>query len=170
MRYNLIINPIRRLAALVDQPDGWQARHFAVAPFGGLLSTWLWVNCGPQWAQIDNFGVLFYGALAVMLEGGYQMFYAISKRRRDINAAEDRGRDEGREEGRVEGREEGREEGRVEGREEGREEGRVEGRGEGIEVGRTTTLDDLAARLKDNPDAIAAISEMRAQSQNGRHQ
>ena len=130
MRYNLIINPIRRLAALVDQPDGWQARHFAVAPFGGLLSTWLWVNCGPQWAQIDNFGVLFYGALAVMLEGGYQVFYAISKRRRDINAAEDRGRDEGR----------------------------------------TATLDDLEARLKDNPDAIAAISELRAQSQNGRHQ
>ena len=62
------------------------------------------------------------------------MFYAISKRRRDINAAEDRGREEG------------------------------------IEEGRTTTLDDLAARLKDNPDAIAAISKMRAQSQNGRHQ
>ena len=142
MRYNLIINPIRRLAALVDQPDGWQARHFAVAPFGGLLSTWLWVNCGPQWAQIDNFGVLFYGALAVMLEGGYQVFYAISKRRRDINAAEDRGREEGREEG-------------------------LE---EGLEKGRTATLDDLAARLKDNPDAIAAISELRAQSQNGRHQ
>ena len=150
MRYNLIINPIRRLTALVDQPEGWQARHFAVAPFGGLLSTWLWVNCGPQWAQIDNFGVLFYGALAVMLEGGYQVFYAISKRRRDINAAEDRGRGEGRVEGRVEGREEGR----VEGREEGR----------------TATLDDLAARLKDNPDAIAAITEMRAQSQNGNHQ
>ena len=58
------------------------------------------------------------------------MFYAISKRRRDINAAENRGREEGR----------------------------------------TSTLDDLAARLKDNPDAIAAIAEMRAQSQNGRHQ
>ena len=58
------------------------------------------------------------------------MFYAISKRRRDINAAEDRGRQFGREEGR--------------------------------EEGRTATLDDLAARLKDNPDAIAAITEMRA--------
>ena len=56
------------------------------------------------------------------------MFYAISKRRRDINAAEDRGRQFGREEG------------------------------------RTATLDDLAARLKDNPDAIAVIAEMRAQS------
>ena len=30
------------------------------------------------------------------------MFYAISKRRRDINAAEARGRDEGREIGRIE--------------------------------------------------------------------
>ena len=58
------------------------------------------------------------------------MFYAISKRRRDINAAENRGREEGR----------------------------------------TATLDALAARLKDNPDAIAAIAEMRAQSQNGDHQ
>ncbi len=102
MRYNLIVNPLRRAAALVDQPDGWQARHFVVAPFGGLLSTWLWGNYGPGWAQMDNFGVLFYGATAVMLEGGYQMFYAISKRRRDINAAEDRGRDEGMEIGRNE--------------------------------------------------------------------
>lgn len=91
---NLILRPVRRLRELVDQPDGWQARHFAVAPFGGLLSTWLWVNFGPMWAQIDNFGVLFYGAVAVLLEGGYQMFYAISKRRRDINAAEARGRRE----------------------------------------------------------------------------
>ena len=95
MRYNLIVSPMQRVRALVDQPDGWQPRHFAVAPFGGLLSTWLWVSYGPDWAQIDNFGVLFYGALAVALEGGYQMFYAISKRRRDINAAEDRGRQEG---------------------------------------------------------------------------
>ena len=93
---NLILRPVRRLRELVDQPDGWQARHFAVAPFGGLLSTWLWVNFGPAWAQFDNFGVLFYGAVAVLLEGGYQMFYAISKRRRDINAAEDRGWEEGR--------------------------------------------------------------------------
>ena len=64
------------------------------------------------------------------------MFYAISKRRRDINAAEDRGREEGLEVGRKEGR--------------------------------TATLDDLAARLKDNPDAIAVIAELRAQSPNSR--
>lgn len=91
---NLILRPLRRLREVVDQPDGWQARHFAVAPFGGLLSTWLWVSYGPAWAQFDNFGVLFYGAVAVLLEGGYQVFYAISKRRRDINAAEARGRRE----------------------------------------------------------------------------
>ena len=132
MRYNLIVNPLRRAAALVDQPDGWQARHFVVAPFGGLLSTWLWGNYGPGWAQMDNFGVLFYGAAAVMLEGGYQMFYAISKRRRDINAAEDRGRDEGR----------------------------------------TEVLNNLAARLQDEPDAdpVAIIAELLAQSQNDRPQ
>jgi len=132
MRYNLIVNPLRRAAALVDQPDGWQARHFVVAPFGGLLSTWLWGNYGPGWAQMDNFGVLFYGATAVMLEGGYQMFYAISKRRRDINAAEDRGRDEGK------------------------------------EIGRTEVLNNLAARLQDEPDAdpVAIIAELLTQSQN----
>ena len=134
MRYNLIVNPLRRAAALVDQPDGWQARHFVVAPFGGLLSTWLWGNYGPGWAQMDNFGVLFYGATAVMMEGGYQMFYAISKRRRDINAAEDRGRDEG------------------------------------MEIGRNEVLNNLAARLQDEPDAdpVAIIAELLAQSQNGR--
>ena len=144
MRYNLIVNPLRRAAALVDQPDGWQARHFVVAPFGGLLSTWLWVDYGPGWAQMDNFGVLFYGATAVMLEGGYQMFYAISKRRRDINAAEDRGRDEGKE----------------------------IGRNEGVEIGRTEVLNNLAARLQDEPDAdpVAIIAELLAQSQNDRHQ
>ena len=68
------------------------------------------------------------------------MFYAISKRRRDINAAEARGREEGLEVGQEEGWEEGR----------------------------TATLDDLASRLKDNPDAIAVIAELRAQSPNGR--
>ena len=64
------------------------------------------------------------------------MFYAISKRRRDINAAEARGREEGLEVGQ--------------------------------EEGRTAILDGLAARLKDNPEAIAVIAELRAQSLHGR--
>ena len=164
MRYNLIVNPLRRAAALVDQPDGWQARHFVVAPFGGLLSTWLWGNYGPGWAQMDNFGVLFYGATAVMLEGGYQMFYAISKRRRDINAAEDRGRDEGKEIG--------RDEGLTEGMAIGRNEGVEIGRTEGMAIGRTEVLYTLAARLQDEPDAdpVAIIAELLAQPQNGRPQ
>ena len=140
---NLILRPLRRLREVVDQPDGWQARHFAVAPFGGLLSTWLWVSYGPAWAQFDNFGVLFYGAVAVLLEGGYQVFYAISKRRRDINAAEDRGREEGREEGIQVGRRQGRRE------------------------ARDATLDAIADRLDDDPNADprAVIAELRAQSQ-----
>ena len=70
------------------------------------------------------------------------MFYAISKRRRDINAAEDRGR----------------------------EEGRLEGRQEGRREGLTTALDTLTARLKDDPDVnpMTVIAELRAQSQNHR--
>ena len=147
---NLILRPLRRLREVVDQPDGWQARHFAVAPFGGLLSTWLWVSYGPAWAQFDNFGVLFYGAVAVLLEGGYQVFYAISKRRRDINAAEDRGREEGHTAGREEGREEGIQVGRRQGRREARD----------------ATLDAIADRLDDDPNADpkAVIAELRAQS------
>lgn len=138
---------------LVDQPEGWQARHFAVAPFGGLLSTWLWVTYGPAWAQFDNFGVLFYGAVAVLLEGGYQMFYAISKRRRDINAAEDRGRAAGRQEGIQEGRQEGIQEGNLAGR----------------RAGRADALDALSARLKDDPNAnpMEVIAELRDKTENG---
>ena len=150
---------------LVDQPEGWQARHFAVAPFGGLLSTWLWVTYGPAWAQFDNFGVLFYGAVAVLLEGGYQMFYAISKRRRDINAAEDRGRAAGRQEGIQEGRAEGRQEGIQQGRQEGVQEGNLAGR----RAGRADALDALSARLKDDPDAnpMDVIAELRDKTETG---
>ena len=75
------------------------------------------------------------------------MFYAISKRRRDINAAEARGRKIGLAEVRAERW--------------------AENYTEGWEEGRTTTLDDLAARLKDNPEAIAVIAELRAQPPNG---
>ena len=62
------------------------------------------------------------------------MFYAISKRRRDINAAEARGREIGRAEGYAEGRQEILSE----------------------------VLAAFEARVKDNPDAIAVIAEMRA--------
>ena len=68
------------------------------------------------------------------------MFYAISKRRRDINAAEARGREIGRAEGYAEGYAEGRQEILSE------------------------VLAAFEARVKDNPAAIAVIAEMRAQS------
>ena len=76
------------------------------------------------------------------------MFYAISKRRRDINAAEARGREIGLAEARAERW--------------------AKNYAEGWEEGRTAILDGLAARLKDNPEAIAVIAELRAQSPNGR--
>ena len=82
------------------------------------------------------------------------MFYAISKRRRDINAAEDRGREAGRQEGIQEGRQEGMQQGRQDGRREGL----------------ADALDALSARLKDDPDAnpMSVIAELRDKSENGR--
>ena len=78
------------------------------------------------------------------------MFYAISKRRRDINAAEARGR--------VIGFEEGREEGRLLGIEEGRREGRREAR--------LAVLAAIYDRLSADPnvDPRTVIADLRAQS------
>ena len=73
------------------------------------------------------------------------MFYAISKRRRDINAAESRGWEEGR----------------LLGIEEGRKAGRREAWDD--------MLDAIADRLNDDPnvDPRTVIAELRAQLQNG---
>ena len=104
------------------------------------------------------------------------MFYAIAKRRRDLNAAEDKGhkkglvegRAEGRMEGRAEGRMEGRAEGRMEGRAEGRMEGRAEGRMEAHAEGGVAVLDALAGRLSEpGADPMAVIAQMRAELRNG---
>ena len=76
------------------------------------------------------------------------MFYAISKRRRDINAAEARGREIGWKEG--------------------FEIGRREGWKEGFEIGRIEILEAMAARLRAEPDAnpMDIIAELRAQFPN----
>ena len=77
------------------------------------------------------------------------MFYAISKRRRDINAAEARGWEEGR----------------LLGLEEGREEARRQVLREAWD----DMLDAIADRLNDDPnvDPRTVIAELRAQLQNG---
>ena len=74
------------------------------------------------------------------------MFYAISKRRRDINAAEDRGREKGWEEGRLLGIAEVRRE------------------------AWDDMLDAIADRLNDDPnvDPRTVIAELRAQLQNAK--
>ena len=97
------------------------------------------------------------------------MFYAISKRRRDINAAEARGWEEGRLLGIEEGRKEGWEEGREEGCKEGWEEGRLLGIAEGGREAWDDMLDAIADRLNDDPnvDPRTVIAELRAQLQNG---
>ena len=67
------------------------------------------------------------------------MFYAIAKRRRDLNAAEDKGIEKGREEG-------------------------LE---EGIQRG-VTALDAVAARLSEpGADPVAVIAQLRAELRNG---
>ena len=80
------------------------------------------------------------------------MFYAISMRRRDINAAEARGREIGWKEG----------------FEIGLREGREIARKEGFEIGRIEILEAMAARLRAEPDAnpMAIIAELRAQFPN----
>ena len=154
LRYNLLVVPTRRLWSWVDEPHGWQARHFAVAPFGGTLFTWLWTlvldsagagagmpppGIWSEMAQLASWGALTYGMFAVGAEGVVQMFYAIAKRRRDLNAAEDKGHKEGREEG-------------------------LE---EGIQRG-VTALDAVAARLSEpGADPMAVIAQLRAELRNG---
>ena len=164
LRYNLVVVPTRRLWGWVDEPHGWQARHFAVAPFGGTLFTWLWTLALDQggagmpppgiWsemAQLASWGALTYGMFAVGAEGVVQMFYAIAKRRRDLNAAEDKGREEGV----------------VEGHEKGVVEGHERGLEEGIQRG-VTALDAAAARLSEpGADPMAVIAQLRAELRNG---
>ena len=145
VRYDAIVNPGKRLMQWLDNPDDWQARHFAAAPFGGTLSTWLW-SLGHYWGdaeptpiaemmQLASWGVLTYGMFAVAIEGVVQMFYAMAKRRRDLNAAENRGREKGRQEGLA------------------------------------AALNAMAARLDDKPDVdpMQVIAELRAELQNGQH-
>ena len=182
VRYNLLVVPTRRLWGWMDEPHGWQARHFAVAPFGGTLSTWFWTlvldsagagagmpapGIWSEMAQLASWGALTYGMFAVGAEGVVQMFYAIAKRRRDLNAAEDKGHEKGVLEGREEGRIEGHERGVVEGREEGVVEGHERGLEEGIQRG-VTALDAVAARLGEpGADPMAVIAQLRAELRNG---
>ena len=115
LRYNAITAPAQRLRRWVDNPEGWQRRHFVAAPFGGLFSTWLWAlryqgdletGLVLSMAQMASWGALTYGLCAVAAEGVLEMFYFFAKRRRDINAAEKRAREETREEIREENRQE----------------------------------------------------------------
>ena len=77
-------------------------------------------------------------------EGVVPVFYAIAKRRRDLNAAEEKGYKKGLETGRIEGHAEGR------------------------VAGFTAVLDEAAARFAEpGADPMAVIAQMRAELQNG---
>lgn len=82
------------------QPEGWQVRHFAASPFGAALMTWFWTRQPRFWEHWDNvaemasLGAISYGVIAVLVEGGFRLFYTLSqigkdreKRRREIDEA-----------------------------------------------------------------------------------
>lgn len=79
------------------QPEGWQVRHFAASPLGAALMTWFWTGQLQFWqhwnsvAEMASLGAISYGVIAVLAEGGFRMFYALSqigkdreKRRREL--------------------------------------------------------------------------------------
>ena len=89
-------------------------------------------------------------------EGVVQMFYAIAKRRRDLNAAEERGYKKGLEIGRAEARAKGY------------AEGYAKGWAEGYLAGFIAVLDEAEARFSEpGADPMAVIAQMRAELQNG---
>ena len=72
-------------------PTGWQYRHFWISPFGVSASTFTWSGqwtFWPDWnkvADMAGLGVISYGVIAVMAEGGLiGMWYALSKIGRDL--------------------------------------------------------------------------------------
>lgn len=66
------------------QPEGWQVRHFAASPFGAALMTWFWTRQGRFWehwdtvAEMASLGAISYGIIAVLVEGGFRLFYTLS--------------------------------------------------------------------------------------------
>ena len=111
--YSGVIESFAALHQSIVEPGGWQGRHFAIAPFGSALSTWLWAWW--KWSEVPgmvSWGVLTYGMAAIAIEGVFQVFYYFYKRNKDRQEARIEGRDEGFTQGRDEGLAEGRDEGR----------------------------------------------------------
>ena len=72
-------------------PTGWQYRHFWTSPFGASASTLTWSGqwtFWPDWSKVADMaglGVISYGVIAVVAEGGLiGMWYALSKIGRDL--------------------------------------------------------------------------------------
>ena len=102
------------------QPEAWQVRHFAASPFGASLMTWFWTWQARFWehwdtvAEMASLGAISYGVIAVLMEGGFRLFYTLSligkdrqRRQRELTEIRAKGIAEGQAEGRAEGRAEG---------------------------------------------------------------
>ena len=106
----------RHLWEWLIQPEGWQVRHFAASPFGAALMTWFWTSQARFWehwdkvAEMASLGAISYGVIAVLVEGGFRLFYALSqigkdreKRRQELEDMKAAGRAAGEEAGRADG-------------------------------------------------------------------
>ena len=115
------------------QPEGWQVRHFAASPYGAALMTWFWTRQARFWehwdtvAEMASLGAISYGVIAVLVEGGFRLFYALSRIGKDKQK-----REQELAEVRAEGMAEGISRGQASGRAEGMAEGISRGQANGV--------------------------------------
>ena len=128
---------------------------------------WAWEKTPQEIIGLWEWGLFVSFSLAILLELGVKMFFALAERRQRIEEAKEAGRAEGREEGRAEGRKEGREEGRQEGLAEARQTLLAEARQTAAQDIRAL-VDVLDVTARTNPDLLPELlQEYRARYQNG---
>lgn len=82
---------LAKVGRWLANPSGWQYRHFWTSPLGASASTLTWSGqwmLWPDWSKVADMaglGVISYGVVAVVAEGGLAgMWYALSKIGRDL--------------------------------------------------------------------------------------
>ena len=124
---------------------------------------WGWDKTPQEVIGLWEWGLFVSFSIAIIMELGVKMFFALAERRRRIEEARAEGKAQGREEGRAQGREEGRAEGRAEARAESLAEARKEMRSETGDM-----LAVLNAAARTNPDLLPTLlQEYREQILNG---
>ena len=124
---------------------------------------WTWDKTPQEIIGLWEWGLFVSFSLAILMELGVKMFFALAERRQRIEEAKEAGRAEGRKQGRAEGREEGRQEALAEARQTLLAEARQTA-AQDIRA----LVDVLDATARTNPDLIPELlQEYRARYQNG---